>query len=342
MKVVEHPSLLALNTFGVAAHASLLVEVENDEDVLSVPRFDPAQDFVLGGGSNVLFVSDVPGTVLLNRISGIEVVAQDEQQALVEVGAGEIWHGLVTWSLRQGLYGLENLALIPGLAGAAPMQNIGAYGVELASLLDSVTAWDWQTASWAVLDREQCSLGYRDSLFKSAQAGRYFITSIRLRLQKQFSAQLHYPGLEEELHGAGIRQPTAADVCAAVMRLRQRKLPDPAVAGNAGSFFKNPLLGQDQFEILRGQFPSLPAWPMDDQRVKVSAAWMIEQCGLKGYQHNGAAVSRRHALVLLNRHQASGLDIWQLARHVQREVRLRFGITLEPEPRIYLQPDSAG
>ncbi len=336
MKVAQRPSLLALNTFGVAAHARLLVVVEKEEDVLSLPVFDPAQDFILGGGSNVLFVSDVPGTVVLNRIGGIEVVEEDDQQALIEVGAGENWHELVIWSLRQGLSGLENLALIPGLAGAAPMQNIGAYGVELASVLDSVTAWDWQTASWIVLDNEQCCLGYRDSLFKSAQVGRYFITSIRLRLQKQFLAHLHYAGLEEELHGAGISQPTSADVCAAVMRLRQRKLPDPAVAGNAGSFFKNPLLGRDQFEILRGEFPSLPAWPLDDQRVKVSAAWMIEQCGLKGHRHKGAAVSRRHALVLLNRHQASGLDIWQLAQHVQREVQLRFDIILEPEPRIYL------
>lgn len=342
MKVVEHPSLLALNTFGVDAHAGLLVEVENEEDVLAVPGFDPARDFVLGGGSNVLFVSDVPGTVVLNRISGIEVVAQDEQQALVEVGAGEVWHGLVTWSLRQGLYGLENLALIPGLAGAAPLQNIGAYSVELASVLHSVTAWDWQTASWVVLDQEQCGLRYRDSVFKSTQAGRYFITAIKLRLQKQFSACLQYADLAQELHGAGIRQPTPADVCAAVIRLRQRKLPDPAGAGNAGSFFKNPLLGQDRFEILRGEFPSLPAWPMDHQRVKVSAAWLIEQCGLKGYRHNGAAVSRRHALVLLNQHQASGLAIWQLARHVQHEVQLRCGIMLEPEPRIYRHSDSAG
>jgi len=338
MKVFKNPALRELNTFGVSARAGMLVEVEREEDVLSLPAFDPSRDLVLGGGSNVLFVGDVPGTVFLNRIGGIEVIEENRRQVVVEVGAGEKWHELVRWCLDRHFHGLENLALIPGLAGAAPIQNIGAYGVELASVLDTVTAWDWHTAAWAVLDNQQCAFRYRDSVFKSTDDGRYFITSIRLRLSKQFCPQLDYAGLEEELENAGVRHPQAADVFSAVVRLRQKKLPDPAVEGNAGSFFKNPLVPLDQAESLRCRFPDLPVWKLSRTEAKIAAAWLIEQCGLKGYRHHGAAVSDRHALVLLNRDKASGMDIWQLARHVQEEVRLRFAVELEPEPTIYPGP----
>ena len=340
MNVLEHPSLFDLNTFGVDARASLLLEVNDEEDVLSLPVFDPARDFVLGGGSNVLFVGDVPGTVLLNRIQGIDVIEEDQDSALIEVGAGEDWHELVNWCLQRQFHGLENLALIPGLAGAAPIQNIGAYGVELASVLEAVTAWDWNRPGWAVLDRNQCKFGYRDSVFKSAGAGRYFITSVRLRLTKRFSAQLGYEDLGAELKRAGIDHPAPADVVSAVVGLRRRKLPDPAVHGNAGSFFKNPLVSLEHLEGLRHRFPRLPVWNAGVHEAKISAAWMIEQCGLKGYQHDGAMVSMQHALVLLNHAKASGEAIWQLALHVQHEVHERFGIELEPEPTIYLGPGS--
>jgi len=339
MKVEERPSLFAMNTFGVPAHAALLVEVDNEEDLLSMPSFNPARDFVLGGGSNVLFVDDVPGTVFLNRISGIEIIEKDDQHALVEVGAGENWHRLVNWTLDRQLFGLENLALIPGLAGAAPIQNIGAYGVELASVLEFVSAWDWHTASWVVLKNEQCKFSYRDSIFKSGSAERYFITSIGLKLARQFHPQLNYSGLQDALNEAGIRRPAAADVLAAVIRLRQNKLPDPAVEGNAGSFFKNPVVSLDRLEDLRRRFPSIPVWKLNDSEAKISAAWMIEQCGLKGHQHLGASVSTRHALVLLNQGGAQGISIWQLAKKVQEQVRQKFGVELEPEPRIYLAPE---
>lgn len=336
MKVAEHPALLGMNTFGVSARAGLLIEVESEEDVLLLPAFDRTRDFVLGGGSNVLFVEDVPGTVFMNRIRGIEVIDEDKEQALVEAGAGENWHELVSWCLRRHLHGLENLALIPGMAGAAPIQNIGAYGVELASVLDAVTAWDWQSSTWTVLDVEQCGFSYRDSIFKTPDEGRYFITSIRLRLTKQFRAQLNYSELKTELDRAGVSHPLAADVFAAVIRLRRRKLPDPSVQGNAGSFFKNPVVSLDQLEFLRQRHPALPVWNMGPNEAKISAAWMIEHCGLKGYQHRGAAVSTQHALVLLNQNNASGRAVWQLARRVQEEVQRQFGISLEPEPRIYL------
>jgi UDP-N-acetylmuramate dehydrogenase len=256
MKVSEHPSLKSLNTIGVDARASLLLEIDSEEDLLSLPTYHAARDLMLGGGSNVLFVGDVPGVVFLNRLAGREVVREDGEGALVEVGAGENWHRFVGWCVDKGFSGVENLALIPGLAGAAPIQNIGAYGVELASVLDSVTAWEWQSSTWVVLDCQQCRFAYRDSLFKSAEPGRYFITSIRLELSKRFEAQVTYPGLAEELLRANVQQPTLAEVYAAVIRLRQAKLPDPAVQGNAGSFFKNPVVGLDRLDTLRQQFPA--------------------------------------------------------------------------------------
>lgn len=335
MKVKERPSLREMNTFGVSAQAALLVEVNDEEDVLSMPSYDPARDFVLGGGSNVLFVDDVPGTVFLNRIKGIEIIESDKEHALIEVGAGENWHRLVTWSVQQGLFGLENLAMIPGLAGAAPIQNIGAYGVELSSVLEFVCAWDWQTSSWVVLSNEQCGFRYRDSIFRSTSAERYFITSIRLRLARRFRPRLDYGGLKETLAGAGVAHPAATDVMMAVIRLRQKKLPDPAVEGNAGSFFKNPVVSSERIRSLLERFPDMPVWKVSEREAKVSAAWMIERCGLKGRQHMEAAVSMRHALVLVNQGRARGIAIWQLAEQVQDQVRQQFGVELEPEPRIY-------
>ena len=335
MKVAERPQLGHLNTFGLPARAGLLITLETEEDVLAAPLFDPGRDFILGGGSNVVFVRDVPGTVFLNRLRGIDVVGEHDGEILVDVGAGETWHDVVEWSLRHGWSGIENLALIPGLAGAAPIQNIGAYGVELASVLDSVTAWDWTAAPWVVLATEDCDFSYRDSRFKSREPDRYLITSIRLRLTRHFVPQLEYAGLRAAMETAGIAHPTALDVCEVVTRLRRQKLPDPAVNGNAGSFFKNPVVPEALANILRGQFPGLPVWTLNGGRSKISAAWMIDTCGLKGCRIGNAAVSRQHALVLENLGNASGEHVWLLAQEVQHAVRERFGITLEPEPKIY-------
>lgn len=342
MNVVENPSLSALNTFGLAARAGLLVEIQSEEDVLQLPLPDPARDLILGGGSNIVFVDDVPGTVLLNRIQGIAVIEENDQYALVEAGAGENWHGLVGWSVKAGLSGIENLALIPGLAGAAPIQNIGAYGVELSSVLHSVTAWDLQQGKWAVLSGEDCRFGYRDSLFKSVEPGRYLITSICLELAKRFEPRLAYAGLADALLAAGATEPAPADVFAAVISLRRSKLPDPAVAGNAGSFFKNPVVDRRQLENLLRQFHDVPHWPQDPQTEKIPAGWLIERCQLKGFRLDGAEVSRQHALVLVNAAQATGAAVWKLAQHVQRVVFDRFGISLEPEPVIYRSPATAG
>ena len=334
MKVAKNPSLKTFNTFGVEASAGLMLTLENKEDLLSIPPFDPGRDFILGGGSNVLFASGVPGTVIHNRITGREIVKTGDEYAWVEAGAGENWHELVRWTLKNGISGLENLSLIPGLAGAAPIQNIGAYGVELATVLENVTAWDLSKSEWKTFSREDCDLAYRDSRFKTAEPGRFLITSIRLRLDRHYKPQLGYAGLREELSRLNIRQATAIEVSDAVIRLRQRKLPDPATSGNAGSFFKNPVLKRDESEALLARFPELPAWPQDDGSIKFSAAWMIEHCGLKGYRTGDAGISAQHALVIVNHGSASGEDILRLARNIQSTVHDTFGITLEAEPRI--------
>ncbi len=340
MKVLERPSLKPLNTFGVEASAGLLLTIESEEDLLSAPSFDPHRDFVLGGGSNVLFVSDVPGTVFLNRIAGKDIISEHDGYAQVEVGAGENWHQLVRWTLDQGLSGLENLSLIPGLAGAAPIQNIGAYGVELSSVLERVTAWDWQNSNWVVFNQDECRFGYRDSLFKSAETDRYLVTSIRLRLSRQFRPQLDYAELRDALSSSGIDQPGAKQVSDTVISIRQQKLPDPAVTGNAGSFFKNPVVSTDEAAWLRSRFTGLPTWPAGANRAKLSAAWMIDHCGWKGVQENGAAVSSQHALVLVNQGQTSGRHILELSVKIADSIACEFGVTLEPEPKIYKGPDS--
>ena len=334
MKVTENPALKSFNTFGVEASAGLMLTLENEEDLLSLPPFDPGSDFILGGGSNVLFATDIPGTVIHNRITGREIVKTGDQHAWVEAGAGENWHELVRWTLKNGLSGLENLSLIPGLTGAAPIQNIGAYGVELATVLESVTAWDLSRSRWKTFSHEDCRLAYRDSRFKTTEPDRFLITSIRLRLDRHYQPQLEYAGLREELSRLNIRHPTAIEVSDAVLRLRQRKLPDPVTSGNAGSFFKNPVLERDESKALLARFPELPAWSLGDETVKASAAWMIERCGLKGHRTGDAGISDRHALVIVNHGSATGGEILELARKIQSTVHDRFGVMLEIEPRI--------
>lgn len=334
MKITERPSLKALNSFGVEAAARLLIQLDSEEDVLSMPPFDPAKDLLLGGGSNILITSDVPGTVWLNRITGRHIVDSNRDHVWVDAGSGENWHDLVRWTLQEGLSGIENLSLIPGLAGAAPIQNIGAYGVELSSVLESVTAWDRLKAGWAELPAGDCQLAYRDSRFKTIEPDRFLVTSIRLRLNREYQPRLAYAGLVDELRAMGITRPSASDVSNAVIRLRSRKLPDPAKLGNAGSFFKNPVLPADRAARLAGRYPGLAAWKMQDDKVKLSAAWLIEYCGFKGSRQGDAGVSENHALVLVNHGEATGAEIQSLASSIQSAVLDEFGVSLETEPQL--------
>ena len=336
MKRTTDASLKHLNSFSVEARAGQLLELESEDDLKTFTaehRFNPTRDLILGGGSNILFAGNIAGSVILNRVPGKKIIEDSNDEVLLEARAGENWHQLVLWSLDQGLSGIENLSLIPGLAGAAPMQNIGAYGVELADVLESVQTLDLQNGQAREFKQKDCRLTYRNSRFKSSDAGKYLITGIRLRLRREFTPVLSYKGLGEELLSMGVKTPTAKQVSEAVVRIRQRKLPDPKLTGNSGSFFKNPMVRQDTADQLQKNFTGMPVYPAGKD-AKLSAAWLIETCGWKGRSMGGAAVSEQHALVLINKGHASGAEILKLADAIQESVRERFGIELEPEPLI--------
>jgi len=337
MKQTDNASLKHLNSFSVEARAARLLVLETEHDLQAFVdrhQFDPQRDLILGGGSNVLFAGDVEGSVILNRVTGRKIIADSEDQVLVEACGGENWHQLVLWCLEQGLSGIENLSLIPGLAGAAPIQNIGAYGVELSDVLDSLQALDLKTGEFREFDRENCQFAYRDSRFKSVDAGRYLITRIRLNLHRSFTPKLAYAGLGEELQSMGIESATAKQVSDAVIRIRQRKLPDPVLDPNAGSFFKNPIVESTVADLLKRDFKGLPVYAANNGKTKLSAAWMIDQCGWKGHREGDAGVSETHALVLVNHGNASGRQLLDLANAIAASIRSRFGVELQAEPRI--------
>jgi len=337
MKQTDNASLKHLNSFSVEARAARLLVLETEHDLqtfIDGHQFDPRRDLILGGGSNVLFAGDVEGSVILNRVTGRKITADSEDQVLVEACGGENWHQLVLWCLEQGLSGIENLSLIPGLAGAAPIQNIGAYGMELSDVLDSLQALDLKTGEFREFDRENCQFAYRDSRFKSVDASRYLITRIRLALHRGFTPKLTYAGLGEELRSMGIESATAKQVGDAVIRIRQRKLPDPGLSPNAGSFFKNPIVESTVADLLKRDFEGLPVYAANNGKTKLSAAWMIDQCGWKGHRDGDAGVSEQHALVLVNHGNASGRQLLDLANAIVESVRSRFGVELQPEPRI--------
>ena len=329
-------SLQSLHTFGLAAQAGgieTLEELTTLETRLDQNGFSRDTDLILGGGSNVVFIDDVPGTVFLNRIRGRRVLSDDGNTVRIHLAAGENWHDSVRWTLKQGWCGLENLSLIPGLCGAAPMQNIGAYGVELSQVLDAVHVLDLCTGQFRQLPRQDCAFAYRDSRFKSADRGRFLITGIDLSLSYQPDLRLDYPGVRESLASMGIQQPNALQLSDAIIRLRRSKLPDPEFTGNAGSFFKNPVVSEARAETCRERWPDMPRHPTADG-VKLSAAWLIEQVGLKGHRVGGVGVSEKHALVLVNLGDATGTDLLRLVDIIQTRLHDTFGLTLEPEPSL--------
>ena len=331
----ENASLAHRNTLRVAARAKWLVELTDASklpEVLELPAIRSGSLLVLGEGSNVLFTKDFDGTVLVMANRGVQA-DDDGDRAHIAVAAGERWDDFVRWSLAQGYAGLENLVLIPGSVGAAPMQNIGAYGVEVAQAIESVEAWDRLAGQVVTLAPQQCDFAYRDSIFKRAP-DHYVITAVRFALPHEAQLQLDYAGIGEELQRMGIARPTPFHVAEAVVRLRTRKLPDPAVIGNAGSFFKNPLVDAPTAARLLADHPQLPHWATNDDTLKLSAGWMIEACGFKGLREGDAGISNRHALVLVNHGQASGAQLWALAQRVMDGVHQRFGVRLEPEPRV--------
>lgn len=335
---VTHPhNLSGLSTFGLPATAAELFKLQST-DQLKDPRLLATHLLILGEGSNTVFLTNWPGTVVLNQIKGYEAKSEGDS-VLVKVGAGESWHRFVRHCLKQGWYGLENLVMIPGSVGAAPIQNIGAYGVELATFVESVIAWDRFEQRFEHFDQAQCQFGYRDSIFKHTTPSQYVITHVVFRLSRTFQPNTEYASLKDALKKRHLDQScTPEQLAATVMRLRHHRLPDPARISNVGSFFKNPVISAEQHQQLKEIWPALPSWPVPQSnqamRFKISAAWMIEQAGLKGHRIGDAAVYDRHALVLVNLGQATTEDLEALIALITDEVWKKFGVLLEPEPQI--------
>jgi UDP-N-acetylmuramate dehydrogenase len=335
MQVETGVNLKPYNTFGLPAVAQTLVRVASDADVRQVvdhPQFGRAAKFILGGGSNIVLTKDMPQVVIKVEVMGKRIVEETAKGWVVEAGAGENWHEFVMWTLAQGVPGLENLALIPGTVGAAPVQNIGAYGVELQDRFESLDAVDLVTGRSVTLRAAICHFGYRDSEFKHSLAGRSVITRVRFFLPKPWRPVLGYLELERKVAETGISSPTAQQVADWVVAIRRAKLPDPAQIGNAGSFFKNPVVTPEQCRDIIGRDPEIVHYPMPDGSVKLAAGWMIDACGWKGKSVGRAGVYEKQALVLVNRGGAIGSEVMTLARAIQESVYGRFGIRLEPEP----------
>lgn len=335
LKLIENADLRPFNSFGVHERARRLVCVGTEAELRCALALAAAHSWpvtLLGGGSNVLLSGPVDGLVIALRTRGRRIVQRGADGVVVEGEAGENWHALVNWTLDQGLSGLENLSLIPGTLGAAPVQNIGAYGVELQDSFESLDALDRHSGQVIHFSRDECCFAYRDSLFKR-MAGRYVILRVRLRLSVAARLKVDYAPLAAAWQATGLRRPDARVVSELVCQIRRSKLPDPAVLGNAGSFFQNPLVSQQQLERLLIEHPQLPHYPQADGQFKVAAGWLIEKAGWKGYREGNVGVHSEQALVLVNLAAARGSEILALAERVRQDIWARFGLALEIEPQ---------
>lgn len=336
MNILENISLKNYNTFGIDVKARFFVEITGLlqlQKVLELKSYP--KKFILSGGSNMLLTKDIDALVMHINLKGITVVEEDENSVEVKVMAGENWHELVLWSLKNGYGGLENLSLIPGNVGTAPIQNIGAYGVELKDVFVSCAAMDVKTGELEGFDKEACQFGYRDSIFKNEAKDKYIITSVVLKLTKKDHV-LHtgYGSIENELKNNGIVHPTIQEISDAVIAIRRSKLPDPKEIGNCGSFFKNPIISKKAFDKFSKKHPEAPFYEIEDNQYKIPAGWLIEQCGLKGKRFGDAGVHDRQALVLVNHGNATGKEILSLAKKIQEEVQKTFKIKIQPEVNI--------
>lgn len=336
IEIQEYHSLQAYNTFGIDVKARYFVSVQDLDGLKQVldRNLHPAV-FLLGGGSNVLLTQDLDMLVIHLDLKGIRIMDQDEDRVTIEVMAGENWHQLVCYCLEQNWGGIENLSLIPGNVGTAPIQNIGAYGVELQDVFIGCHTLDQSSLETVYFDKEACQFGYRDSVFKGSEKDRFIITSVQLQLSKRnHQIQTGYGAIKSQLEADRVTQPSIQDISKAVIAIRRSKLPDPAVLGNSGSFFKNPVIDAKTFQQFHRAHPHAPYYENGDGRTKLPAGWLIEQAGLKGYRQGDAGVHQHQALVLVNHGNASGQEIWSLAMHVQKTVLETFGIALEPEVNV--------
>ncbi len=340
MTIEENVPLARLNSFSIVARAQRLVRIACEADFAAaraLPEWESSNKFILGGGSNIVLTGDVKALTLKVEFRGMRVVAEEPHRTVVEAGAGENWHEFVCWTVQNGHFGLENLALIPGTVGATPVQNVGAYGIETKDRFESLDALDMETGQLKTLSAADCAFGYRDSVFKrpaaeGGLAGRMLITRVRFALRKPWVREVGYADLQRQVQKTGNPQPTAQEVLEWVCAIRRAKLPDPAVQGNAGSFFKNPTVSEHVCRDIIAREPGLVHYPLGRGHFKLAAAWLIDACGWKGKHIGQAAVHPQHALVLVNLGGATGGEVVTLAKAIQTSVYERFGILLEPEP----------
>ena len=335
MLLTGNKSLVKLNTFGIHATARYFAEFGNRDELEALVNSKKELPlFILGGGSNILLTGDLEGLVLKNTIRGIREIREDSEHVYVECGAGENWHHFVLHCIGRNWGGVENLSLIPGSVGASPMQNIGAYGTEIKEVFHSLEAYDLESGKLVQFSNNDCEFGYRDSVFKHRFRGRFVIMRVTLRLRKRPVFNTSYGALEEELDKMGVRELSIRAISDAVIRIRTSKLPDPAQVGNAGSFFKNPTIGVDFFERLKGNFPGIVGYLLPNGQYKLAAGWLIEQCGWKGFRRGDAGCHERQALVLVNYGKATGKEIYDLSSEILISVRDKFGVVMEREVNI--------
>ncbi|MCL4118520.1 UNVERIFIED_CONTAM: hypothetical protein GTU68_048911 [Idotea baltica] len=338
VNIFENYNLSSYNTFGVDSNAKFFTTINNYKcfcQLIKETSYKNAPKLVLGGGSNLIFSSKIyNGFVISNKVRGINVLSETKNEIILKVGGGENWHGLVCYTLENGWRGLENLSLIPGSVGAAPIQNIGAYGIELKDVFESLEAWDLQTGEIRIFTKEECQFGYRNSIFKQQLRGQYFIASVIFKLNQTKALNTNYGAIEAELNAQKITQARAKDVSKTIIKIRESKLPNPSKIGNVGSFFKNPIINEKQFLALKEKFADLKFYELANKEYKIPAAWLIEQCGLKGIQLGNVGVSENHALILINCGKAKGEEVVTLAKKIQNDVFNKFAISLEAEANI--------
>lgn len=337
MKLLHNVSLRPYNTFGIDVKASAFGSFENAgalTEIFNHPSVKGLPYMILGGGSNVLFTKDYHGLILKNEVKGITLVGEDDQHYYVKAGAGENWHQFVLYCIKHGYAGLENLSLIPGNVGASPMQNIGAYGVEVKDRFESLEAWHIATGAIKTFTKEECAFGYRESVFKRQYKDQYIILSVTFKLLKNSEINVSYGAIQTELDAMGIVNPGIADVSNAVINIRNSKLPNPEVLGNAGSFFKNPVVSNEVYEAIAKEFPDAPHYPASEGMVKLAAGWLIEKAGWKGKRIGNCGMHAKQALVLVNYGGASGDEIYAHSTRVLESIKETFGVELEREVNI--------
>ena len=337
ISIKKNFSLQKLNSFGLPVSTKKFVEINSTDQAIDLLRSGQMKDqkkLVLGKGSNLLFTQNFDGIIIKVNIDGIHVVKENSTHFWVKSGAGVVWHDLVESCIKANFGGIENLSLIPGTVGAAPIQNIGAYGVELKDIFEALEAINLENGEKKYFTSQECAFGYRNSIFKTELKDKFLITNVVLRLLKEPILNISYGNIKEVLQKSRKNELTIRDVSDAIISIRQSKLPDPEKVGNAGSFFKNPVIPLDLFNAIKKSFPNIPFYDQPENQVKVPAAWLIDQCNLKGMRHKGAAVHLNQPLVLINENKATGQDILELSEIVQEKVKNKFGLMLEPEVRI--------